>query len=113
MKSEKQLREELVRTLKALDTIEGERQRKANRNNLGKCFKYENGYGDGHKWPLYLRITRVGRHMRGHKFERTSSDRFEARHDTYVTVDGWKEIPRSELQRAWVKFVKGLKALNG
>jgi len=115
MKNEEKLKEELHRTRNALDKIEGERQRKANRKNLGKCFKYENSYGTGDKWPLYLRIRKAGQIMEGHQFEKTSTGRFETHRNTYVSnLDSYTEIPLSEFQTAWQKFVRELKALlNG
>lgn len=113
MKNEEKLKQELFRARNALDKIEGERQRKTNRKNLGKCFKYENSYGTGDKWPLYLRIIKAGRIMEGHQFERTSTNRFETHRITHITnLDSYTEIPLGEFQRAWQKFVRELKLLN-
>jgi len=114
MKSEIELQAEAGRIRKQLDRIEASRRRKENRKYLGKCFKYRNTFGRPEEsWWLYLKITKVGVSMSGHKFQKMHDGRFEALNENYVTgLHGWIEIPRAEFNRQWMKFCADMKRLG-
>lgn len=113
MKTEQRLQQEIALARSKLNKIESARRAKENRKFVGKCFKYQNSYGHGDPWLLYLRVTGGGYWLKGYKFERTSTGRFEANFDECVScIDGYEEISRKEFDKAWRKFLAGLKALN-
>lgn len=84
-------------------------EKAANRQLVGKCFRYMNTYGvcDGMKrWPLYIHIQRMAADgvLYGLKFEATSRDHIEIDVQHFCghinEGNGYTEITRAEFDKA-------------
>jgi hypothetical protein len=111
---------------RARDLLEEQRNeiaRPALRKLVGKCFRFENSYGSGEKWPLYVRIISFDEKAMTYKtvqFQNTTRQRIEIeyrqehnfeQHARFGVENGWTPLSEEEYERERKKLLQFVKEL--
>lgn len=109
------MRAEFDRLRAKLGRIDDKRRLEANREMVGKCFKYHNTYGGDRKWWLYAKVTKAGRYWpEAFTFQNTTRGFEVVIEKGFSSNIGYIEISEAEYSRALAQFkAKLLRALTG
>jgi len=82
------------------------------RRQVGRCFTYSNSYGEGERWPIYVRIVSFNEKDMSYEtvqFQHTSMHNIEIEHrrtynfegrSSFGVDRGWTPIPLEEYEKA-------------